>query len=428
VRRGPQRTLQIALAAVSALTLLGGSFGVATPRVSANANSALDQFANVELPGDLGQTGMNVWIPESGHTVSGFMLDYWRANGAASVYGNPISEPFASSSGRYSQAFENGIFEFIPELVWTDQPAVELMPVSEPVLRERNGGFRRDGRRAAGGGDRRSYAYTDQAPESATAQSALNTGGLYSEETHQTVSGSFYQWYSTHEGAAYLGDPVTQPIEERGGVVQYFEGGALFKGTRGEITLLPIVKEYARLFGFDTRKVEQGGLPVYDEQLFWQAANPNPQGDPYSAGRKWIEVSISQQTLWAYQGDTLVSWTYVSTGIEPNHTEQGVFHVRYKLPEQDMAGATDENGAVVAMGQEAANAASNGEVPGQTGYTVEDVPNVMYINQDAEALHGAYWHNNFGSPMSHGCINLPVDFSAFLYGWAPLGTMVWVHE
>ncbi|MDP9473018.1 MAG: L,D-transpeptidase, partial [Chloroflexota bacterium] len=61
-------------------------------------------------------------------------------------------------------------------------------------------------------------------------------------------------------------------------------------------------------------------------------------------------------------------------------------------------------------------------------YGVKDVPNVMYINFDAEALHGAYWHDNFGTPMSHGCINLPLDVSAFLFGWAPLGTPVSVLD
>ena len=63
-----------------------------------------------------------------------------------------------------------------------------------------------------------------------------------------------------------------------------------------------------------------------------------------------------------------------------------------------------------------------------SGDVVEDVPDVMYINMDAEALHGAYWHNNFGQRMSHGCINQPLEFADFLYGWAPLGTVVWVHE
>ncbi len=422
------RLIRFACATAIVISVMSGSLATGSIRASAAANNAVDQLANVELPGDLGQTGFQVWIPETGHTIRGYMLDYWRANGAASVYGNPITEPFASIDGRYSQAFENGVFEFIPELVWTDAPSVELMPVSAPVLNERVGEFRRDGRRAGGGGDRRSYAYSDQAPDSSTAISAVNSGGYYSEATAQTVTGDFYDWYASHEGFSYLGNPITQPLEERGGVVQYFDGGALYRGKGDAVSLLPIVAEQSRKLGLDTAKVEQGDLPVYDEQFFWTANNPNPLGDPYASGRKWIEVSISQQTLWAYQGSTMISSTYVSTGIEPNHTEQGLFHVRYKLEKQDMAGATDENGAVVAMGQEAANAADSGEAAGQTGYVVEDVPNVMYINQDAEALHGAYWHNNFGTPMSHGCINLPVDFSAFLYGWAPLGTMVWVHE
>ncbi len=52
----------------------------------------------------------------------------------------------------------------------------------------------------------------------------------------------------------------------------------------------------------------------------------------------------------------------------------------------------------------------------------------MYFNLDAEALHGAYWHNNFGHKMSHGCVNLPLYFATWLYGWAPLGTEVWVHQ
>ena len=142
-------------------------------------------------------------------------------------------------------------------------------------------------------------------------------------------------------------------------------------------------------------------------------------GDMAAAGKKWIEVNISEQRLYAYQGNTLVSSTLISTGIEPNHTEQGVFHVRYKLEKTDMAGITDSSGQVIALGE--------GEGQLGTPYDVKDVPHVMYFNYDAEALHGAYWHNNFGTPMSHGCVNLPLDMATFLFDWAPLGTMVWVH-
>ena len=43
------------------------------------------------------------------------------------------------------------------------------------------------------------------------------------------------------------------------------------------------------------------------------------------------------------------------------------------------------------------------------------------------ALHGTYWHNNFGAIMSHGCVNLPMDFAEWLYGWTSIGTRVEIH-
>jgi lipoprotein-anchoring transpeptidase ErfK/SrfK len=60
-------------------------------------------------------------------------------------------------------------------------------------------------------------------------------------------------------------------------------------------------------------------------------------------------------------------------------------------------------------------------------YDIPDVPYTMYFYADY-ALHGAYWHNNFGNPMSHGCVNLPVDVAKWMYDWAPIGTMVVTHN
>ena len=60
-------------------------------------------------------------------------------------------------------------------------------------------------------------------------------------------------------------------------------------------------------------------------------------------------------------------------------------------------------------------------------YNVPDVPWVMYFTGVGHAIHGAYWHNNFGAVMSHGCVNLPVGFAAFLYDWAPDGTRIEIH-
>ena len=188
----------------------------------------------------------------------------------------------------------------------------------------------------------------------------------------------------------------------------------------GAITLAPLGSEMASQLGIDTSPVDGSGLPVYRRVALLRDRQPESDGRYGRNRQKWIEVNISEQRLYAYQGNTLISTTLVSTGIEPNHTEQGVFHVRYKLEKTDMAGITDDSGQVIALGRRRRTSAAR-------PYDVKDVPHVMYFNYDAEALHGAYWHNNFGTPMSHGCINLPLDMATFLFGWAPLGTMVWVH-
>ena len=61
------------------------------------------------------------------------------------------------------------------------------------------------------------------------------------------------------------------------------------------------------------------------------------------------------------------------------------------------------------------------------GYNIYDVPWVMYFAAGGYAIHGVYWHNNFGVPMSHGCVGLPVGAAAYIYSWAPIGTMVSIH-
>lgn len=395
------------------------SAAVATRRYSGETASAQEAFAGVELPPDVGQTGLQVYVPDTGHTIRGTFLDYWRANGAASVFGNPKSEPFAAVNGYYSQAFERGILQFRPEFIWSDEPTVRLMPISDVLAGSgASGRPRRDGRRAAGGGYRRPSTWRPVSPDSGTAAKAINAGDLYFEETGHTVTGDIREFYEAHEGIFYLGYPMGQVYRQRGTRTQVFEGGMIVNSDAGT-RLAALDRKVFDGLGIETAPVEQGDLPEYSESLFLTVNNPNPLGDLASPGRKWVEISISQQTLWAYQGGTVVTSSLVSTGLAPNYTELGLFHIRLKFPSQDMKGFTDSTGEVLAS-----DSGGDGAVP----YAVDDVPNVMYFNLDAEALHGAYWHNNFGNPMSHGCVNLPLGFAEFMFGWAPLGTMVWVHE
>jgi lipoprotein-anchoring transpeptidase ErfK/SrfK len=126
-----------------------------------------------------------------------------------------------------------------------------------------------------------------------------------------------------------------------------------------------------------------------------------PTQDVAARARKSIVVSIGQQAMTAYKGDNAVLSSYVSTGRSGFDTPVGTYAVLSKLPSQTMEG-----------------------VVGGEYYNVPDVPWVMYFTNEGHALHGTYWHNSFGTPMSHGCVNLPLDVAAWLYDWAPVGTPV----
>jgi lipoprotein-anchoring transpeptidase ErfK/SrfK len=115
---------------------------------------------------------------------------------------------------------------------------------------------------------------------------------------------------------------------------------------------------------------------------------------------KWIDVNVTAQTLSAYEGDQLVFSTKVSTGLPRTPTVLGRFRIRTKLRAQTMAGP---------------------------GYYLPNVPYVMYFYR-GYAIHGTYWHNNFGRPMSRGCINMRTSEAQWLYNWASVGTLVVTHR
>jgi hypothetical protein len=397
-----------------------GTAGLALPfahrPVAGHAPTNINDLASVEWPPALGQSDLAVYVAETGHTLRGVMLDYWRANGAAVLYGNPISEPFAALNGYYSQAFERGILQYRPEFLYTADPIIRLMPIARVAQLDRlrrAPHWRQDLITAL-------QLWEPLAPSDRRVASILADGGVYVQETGHTISGDILAWYAFNEGAFYLGPPLSEPASLRGTTSQWFAGGSLEANAHG-VALAPLGRSVAQSLGVSTARVQRQDLPLADELLFWTAPNPNPLADPYTPGAKWMDVSVWEQRLTAYQGPTPISTSLVSTGLDPNLTETGMFHVRLKYPVQDMQGFTSATGEVLAIGDEDAPADA-------VRYAVADVPHILYFNMQGEALHGTYWHSNFGEPMSHGCVNLPLDFAAWLYGWAPLGTGVRVHE
>lgn len=144
-------------------------------------------------------------------------------------------------------------------------------------------------------------------------------------------------------------------------------------------------------------------------------------------GERYIEVDLSEQKLRAWDHGNLFLETPISSGLAWWPTPQGEFRIWVKLRYTKMEG---------------------GE--GRNYYYLPNVPFVMYFENSAipgwrgYGLHGAYWHNDFGNPRSHGCVNLPIPIAEKLYYWVTptlpegknsvfaseenLGTRIIIHE
>lgn len=123
-----------------------------------------------------------------------------------------------------------------------------------------------------------------------------------------------------------------------------------------------------------------------------------------NTAEKWVDVDLSSQTLIAYEGLTPVFETLISSGLPAYPTVTGQFRVWLRYESQTMDGSR--------LGYD---------------YYLENVPYVMYFYQDY-ALHGTFWHNNFGHPMSHGCVNMATPDAEWMFNWSALGTLVNVHN
>jgi lipoprotein-anchoring transpeptidase ErfK/SrfK len=116
---------------------------------------------------------------------------------------------------------------------------------------------------------------------------------------------------------------------------------------------------------------------------------------PLQTGKS-IVVSTESQRIYAYENGRLVKSYLVSTGLPATPTVKGEFKIYVKYLADDMQGAD---------------------------YFLPQVPYTMYYYR-GYAIHGTYWHNKFGRPMSHGCVNLPPEHAQWFFEWAEVGTLV----
>jgi lipoprotein-anchoring transpeptidase ErfK/SrfK len=352
-----------------------------------------------------------VWVEDAGHTIDGYFLDLWRE--FPDLLGQPITEEWESPvavdnydrDDRYVQYFEHMAIVYVPEAP-DEAQQVRTLPLGQEALE-------RDSKEL----EKLSL------PKTASCGTLAASACKAFDDTKHTVRNGFLDFWNQHDGARLIGAPLSEEfVDKEGYTTQYYEKVVLRWKEGLPITPRAVGSESANAQKLATDKIKQpNAIPIYEEELFVEPKIDPSQivtgGEPVTGvgamdfgpgpqqgASKEIVVSVGRQSMWAYQDDKLVTASLVSTGTAGSiatTTPVGTYSVLTKFRTQTMKGVIDNE-----------------------AYEVKDVPWVMYFDNLGNALHGTYWHSNFGTPMSHGCVNLPMDVAEYLYSWAPEGTAV----
>lgn len=170
------------------------------------------------------------------------------------------------------------------------------------------------------------------------------------------------------------------------------------KGKLARHTAVPLTGKTIEI-GEETYRESTQGFWVRDKQ--GTITEPGARPSDVGADEKWVDVNLTRKTLVLLVGDKPVYAALISPGKRSRNkkkdhaTPTGAWRIR----EKHVAVTMDGDGA-------------SGDLP----YSIEDVPYVAYF-KGSYALHGAFWHQNFGREMSHGCVNLAPNDAKFVFNW-----------
>jgi lipoprotein-anchoring transpeptidase ErfK/SrfK len=193
-------------------------------------------------------------------------------------------------------------------------------------------------------------------------------------------------------------------------VVSRLRNGVVLK--IGETITANNKKWYKVLFSTELLYPERikGGLYVSADYVtpFSNEGDKNLGKGVVATTTKHIIVDVSEEKLYAYDGKNLFMEESISTGLEFTPTPRGTFPVFKMTPSRYM----------------------QGPIPGvsEQVYDLPGVPWDLYFTSGGAVIHGAYWHDHFGEPWSHGCVNLSPENAKKLYDWAEIGMLVTVRD
>ncbi len=222
---------------------------------------------------------------------------------------------------------------------------------------------------------------------------------------YETIKGSYVPGNAVHlirpptfRGYEVLGDSPLPGVIVRSRNASFFQlRNSKFLGI-GPADSLSVYRVLSQSEGKGIKFYEiEGNRWLKSNQVEYFSMREIPNG--VGPNDKWIFIDLSRQSLVAYDGTMPVYATLISSGLagnEETETPTGKFKIEFKHLTDDMTGFIGDNEDV---------------------YSVSDVPWVQYIHKNI-ALHASFWHSRYGTPKSHGCINLAPADARFLFNWS----------
>jgi hypothetical protein len=371
------------------------------------------------------------FFPETGHTLQEPFASFWNSMGGSPIFGPPVSEVFADpeNDGQTVQVFENAVMQ-------SDNGVVTLRPMGE-VLAEQQGlqgdpAFQpapptggtsflvqaSDGLRLRG------------APSSDASMVALlpnNTEFIASADGTTDWAPGYANGLSGWVNAGYLSVRASLPqLQVADWNLDIWQGATLEEtNVRSEPSTAskilqtldygsPIsVSQWLRgeevFEGADMWAKVGDGRFVYSRNVGRNAPilpTPLPQDAP--TWGQWLDINLTQQLMTVYDGTNPLRTIVVTTGMAGWETPPGYYTILSRVANETM---------------------TSGAIGAENFYRLDDVLFTQYFTDFGHALHFAWWRTKetIGRPGSHGCINMLLDDSRYIWDWATIGTPILIH-
>lgn len=372
------------------------------------------------------------FFPETGHTISGRMAEFWNDHGGLAVLGYPMSEVFEDATLDVPvQVFEKAVVEDggagrmrvrnLPETLATERglgsdPAFLPAPPTGGTTFLVNAS---DGLRV------RLAPSLDAEVEVVVPD---NAEFISAPGSHRDWVPGYVDGYAGWVSSDFIKEPPPLPRRSLADWdTSVWQGGALSETNVREQpnTKAKVVEELVYGDPLEVTAWVKGEEVIDGANLWAQVGQnrfiyarnvgrsapvaPTPLPPDAPAAGRWLDVNLTQQLMIAYDGREVVRTIVMTSGMAGWETPPGFYFVNHRVANETM---------------------TSGAIGAESFYKLEDVLFTQYFTDRGHAIHFAWWRTaeTIGRPGSHGCLNVLLDDARFLWDWCAIGTPMSVHR